>query len=32
MIDLNNIHSLSEFQRNTRTHVKRLKRTGEAGP
>lgn len=29
MIDLRNIRSLSEFQRNTRQHVKRLKKTGK---
>lgn len=29
MIDLNDIHSLSEFQRNTREHIKRLKATGK---
>jgi PHD/YefM family antitoxin component YafN of YafNO toxin-antitoxin module len=29
MIDLNEIHSLTEFQRNTREHVERLKSTGE---
>ena len=27
MIDLRNIYSLSDFQRNTREHVRRLKRT-----
>lgn len=29
MIDVNNIRSLSDFQRNTREHVKRLKATGK---
>lgn len=29
MIDLNNIHSLSDFQRNTRAHLNRLKKTGK---
>lgn len=29
MIDLLNIRSLSEFQRNTRAHLKRLKKTGK---
>jgi PHD/YefM family antitoxin component YafN of YafNO toxin-antitoxin module len=29
MIDLNNIRSLSDFQRNTREHIKRLKTTGQ---
>ncbi len=28
MIDLKNIHALSEFQRNTREHIRRLKKTG----
>jgi hypothetical protein len=28
MIDLRDIHSLSEFQRNTRAHVEHLKTTG----
>ena len=28
MIDLNNIHSLTDFQRNTKEHVERLKETG----
>jgi PHD/YefM family antitoxin component YafN of YafNO toxin-antitoxin module len=30
MINLENIHSLSDFQRNTKAHVKRLKKTGDA--
>ena len=30
MIDLANIHSLSDFQRNTREHIRRLKKTGQA--
>ena len=29
MLDLNEIHSLTEFQRNTREHVERLKSTGK---
>ena len=29
MIDLNNIRSLSDFQRNTREHIRRLKRSGK---
>ena len=28
MVDLNDIHSLSDFQRDTRRHINRLKRTG----
>jgi hypothetical protein len=28
MIDLKDIHALSDFQRNTRAHVEHLKRTG----
>ena len=28
MIDLNEIHPLTDFQRNTRAHLKRLKKTG----
>lgn len=28
MIDLKDIYSLSEFQRNTRAHVEHLKQTG----
>ena len=28
MIQLTNIHSLSDFQRNTRAHLRRLKRSG----
>jgi PHD/YefM family antitoxin component YafN of YafNO toxin-antitoxin module len=28
MIDLNKIHSLSDFQRNTKKHLRRLKKTG----
>ncbi len=28
MIDLNDIHSLTEFQRNTKAHIDRLKETG----
>ena len=28
MIDLRDIHSLSDFQRNARAHVRRLKKTG----
>ena len=29
MISTRNIHSLSDFQRKTREHIERLKRTGE---
>lgn len=29
MIDLNEIHSLTDFQRRTREHLKRLKATGK---
>jgi hypothetical protein len=29
MIDLNNIRSLSDFQRNARAHLNRLKKTGK---
>lgn len=29
MLDLNNIHSLTDFQRNTREHLRRLKETGK---
>ncbi len=29
MLDLNEIHSLTEFQRNTKTHIERLKKTGK---
>ena len=29
MIDLNNIRSLSDFQRNTREHIRRLEQTGK---
>jgi len=29
MIDLNDIHSLTDFQRNAREHVERLKQTGK---
>lgn len=29
MIDLNEVHSLSDFQRRTKTHVQRLKRSGK---
>ena len=29
MIDIANIRSLSEFQRNARSHIKRLKKTGK---
>lgn len=29
MIDLNDIHSLSDFQRNARAHMDRLKETGK---
>ena len=29
MLDLTNIHSLSDFNRNTKEHIKRLKKTGE---
>jgi prevent-host-death family protein len=29
MIDLNEIHSLTDFQRNTKTHIDRLKETGK---
>ena len=28
MVDLRDIHSLSDFQRNTRTHLEHLKKTG----
>jgi len=28
MVDLNDIHSLSDFQRDARRHINRLKRTG----
>jgi PHD/YefM family antitoxin component YafN of YafNO toxin-antitoxin module len=28
-VDLSNIHSLSDFQRNTRSHLAKLKRTGK---
>ena len=28
MIDLDKIHSLSDFQRNTKKHLRRLKKTG----
>jgi PHD/YefM family antitoxin component YafN of YafNO toxin-antitoxin module len=28
-IELSNIHSLSEFQRNTRDHIRKLKATGK---
>lgn len=28
MIDLNNVRSLSEFQRNAKEHIRRLKKTG----
>ena len=31
MIDLKDIHSLSEFQRNARAHVEHLKKTGRPG-
>ena len=30
MIDLANIRSLSDFQRNTKEHLRRLKKTGKA--
>ncbi len=30
MIDLANIRSLSDFQRNTKEHLRRLKKTGQA--
>jgi PHD/YefM family antitoxin component YafN of YafNO toxin-antitoxin module len=29
MIDLNEIHSLSDFQRNARAHIARIKQTGK---
>lgn len=29
MIDLDKIHSLSDFQRNTKKHLRRLKKTGK---
>ncbi len=29
MLDLNNIHSLSDFNRNSREHIERLKKSGE---
>ena len=29
MIDLEQIHSMSDFQRNTRDHIQKLKKTGE---
>lgn len=29
MIDLNEIHSLTDFQRNTKVHLERLKETGK---
>lgn len=29
MINLNNIHSLTEFQRNTKEYIERLKNSGE---
>jgi prevent-host-death family protein len=29
MIDLNDIHSLSDFQRNAKDHIERLKKTGK---
>ena len=29
MIDLNDIHSLTEFQRNTKEHIERLKESGK---
>ncbi len=29
MVQLTNIHSLSDFQRNTKEHLKRLKRSGD---
>ena len=29
MIDLNEIHSLTEFQRNTKEHLERLKKSGK---
>ncbi len=29
MIDLNEIHSLTDFQRNTREHLERLKKSGK---
>jgi PHD/YefM family antitoxin component YafN of YafNO toxin-antitoxin module len=28
-VDLSNIHSLSEFQRNTREHIRHLKKSGK---
>ena len=30
MIDLTRVHSLTEFQRNTKQHIDRLKETGKA--
>ena len=30
MFDLTEVHSLTDFQRNAKEHVKRLKRTGKA--
>jgi PHD/YefM family antitoxin component YafN of YafNO toxin-antitoxin module len=30
MIDLNNVRSLTDFQRNTKEHIERLKQTGKA--
>jgi hypothetical protein len=29
MLDLNNIHSLSDFNRNSKEHIERLKESGE---
>lgn len=29
MVDLSNIHALSDFQRNTKEHLKKLKRSGK---
>jgi PHD/YefM family antitoxin component YafN of YafNO toxin-antitoxin module len=29
MIDLKNVRSLSDFQRNTKAHIRRLKKTGK---
>jgi PHD/YefM family antitoxin component YafN of YafNO toxin-antitoxin module len=29
MIDLSQVHSLTDFARNTKTHLKRLKKTGK---
>lgn len=29
MVDLNDIHSLTDFQRNAKEHIKRIKQTGK---